>query len=72
MPIKSDLLQTLDALKKLPPKIKNMHLGIVPTQKGWAIRMADDEEGRTETLKAIDPETAQRMGPALGMQPKSK
>ena len=34
--------------------------------------MADDEEANIETLKIIDPETSQRLGPALGMQPKSK
>ena len=58
--------QALDKIQALPPALKAQTKGIVPTFKGYAVRVPRTAEA--EITAALDPELAGVMHRALGMQ----
>ncbi len=54
---------------ELPPQLKKSTRGIVPTYRGYALRTTKDKEA--DIIKALLPETAAELGPALGLQTSS-
>jgi hypothetical protein len=52
-----------------PPQLKKSTRGIVPTYRGYALRTTKDKEA--EIIRALLPETALELGPALGLQASS-
>ncbi len=54
---------------ELPPQLKKSTRGIVPTYRGYALRTTKDKEA--EIIRALLPETAVELGPALGLQTSS-
>ena len=58
--------QAIDKIKALPVSLRNQARGIVPTFKGYAVRVPRAAEA--EITAALDPELAATMHRALGMQ----
>ena len=61
-----------EALKKheeMPKKPKDVSKGIVPTRRGFALRVSKAAEG--EVIAFLNPNEAIRLGPAMGLTPKS-
>ncbi len=54
---------------KLPPNLKKELRGMIPTYKGYAIRVKKQAEA--EVTRALNPEVAEELGPSLGMKPSS-
>ncbi len=66
MPLDMTLTEVLEAIDGLPLALRSLALGVVPTFKGYAVRTRQQDEA--ELTKALTPERADQLGPALGLK----
>ncbi len=66
MPLDMTLSEVRTAVGNLPPALRPLALGVVPTYKGYAVRALQQHEA--ELMQALCPERADQLGPALGMR----
>ena len=63
---------TKEALKKveeMPKRVRETTRGFIPTRRGYALRVCKEAEG--EITNRLNLEEANRLGPAMGIRPKS-
>ena len=65
LPLEWTLMDALTKIAALPAEFRKLAKGIVPTAKGYAIRM--EEKDRPALIRALLPEKADELGPALSM-----
>ncbi len=66
LPMEMTMTDALAKVDSLPAHLKKGARGVVPTARGYAIRVTRDAEA--EILKHVSPEAAAKLGPALGLQ----
>ncbi len=69
LPVEWTLAEVLEKMDALPQQLKKELRGIVPTFKGYAIRVRKQFEA--EVTRALNPEVAEELGASLGMKPSS-
>ena len=69
LPEEWGIKEALKKLEEMPKQAKEVTKGIVPTRKGFALRVAKQAEGDITSL--LNPAEATRLGPAMGIKPKS-
>ncbi len=69
LPIEMTMTDALAKIDSLPVNLRKGARGVVPTARGYAIRVTKDAEA--EILKHVSPEAAAKLGPALGLQTSS-
>ena len=69
LPEEWNIKETLKKIEEMPKKAKEVSRGVVPTRRGFALRVRKDAEA--EVTAFLNPEEATRLGPALGIRPKS-
>ncbi len=66
MPTDDTIADVNGKIDALPPQLKKMVLGVVPTLRGYAVRVKREDEA--EFTRRLCPQVATELGPALGMQ----
>jgi hypothetical protein len=69
LPSDWDMAEAINKIDALPPHLKKLTRGIVPSARGYFLRMVGTAEA--EITKALAPEVAAQLGPALGMKAES-
>ena len=69
MPNDMTMSQVLEKVKALPPALRSQARGVVPTYKGYAVRVPQALE--KEMTQNLSPELATELGQALGMKTSS-
>ncbi len=69
LPIEMTMTDALAKIDSLPAHLRKGARGVVPTARGYAIRVT--KEAEADVLKHVSPEAAARLGPALGLQTSS-
>jgi hypothetical protein len=69
LPIEMTMTDALAKIDSLPAPLRKGARGVVPTARGYAIRVTKESEA--EILKHVSPEAAAKLGPALGLRTSS-
>ena len=65
IPLQWTLSEALQKLASAPPHVRNLVMGIVPSRKGYSMRIRPAD--RRTVVEAINPEKAEMLGATLGM-----
>ncbi len=66
LPMELTMVDALAKIDSLPPNLRKATRGIVPTARGYALRVV--KEAEAEITTAVTPEVAAQLGPALGLK----
>ena len=69
LPEEMGIKEALKKLEEMPKRARETTRGLIPTRRGFALRVCKEAEGEITTH--LNPAEASRLGPALGIRPKS-